>query len=419
MTNETVTDERESIESFRHRARQWLAANLKRADTPLPLHFDPPYQRELQARLFDAGFAGIAFPRQYGGAGLTLEHQRVFAEESAGYETPTAFDVSQGMLAPTLLEHGSEALKLAHLPAMLRGETQWIQLLSEPSGGSDMAGVLTRATRDGDRWIINGAKMWSTGADSADYGMCLARTNFDVPKHRGLSMIAVPLQHPGVTIEPIIGIERGPAEFCQEFFDDVEVPLHNLIGDENQGWAVAQSLLLYERDATAGIGYGYGLGGGAESSRDYGGSFQDILRVARANGAVTDPVARQLIAESYVDIVVAEQTSDRLAAAQRAGLLKGPWGSLLKLGMGIDAPRRAEIALTVAAADGVVWSTDQDHGRAISDNWLNGRIIAIAGGTNEMQRNIVSERILALPREPSTDTDVPFGDVLRRRPKRS
>jgi alkylation response protein AidB-like acyl-CoA dehydrogenase len=414
-----MSDPQESVEAFRLRARQWITANLAKTETPLPQDYDPPYQRQLQLKLFDAGFAGIAFPREYGGVGLTLEHQKVFAEEAAGFETPTCYDVSQGMLAPTLLEHGSEELKRAHLLGMLRGDTQWIQLLSEPSGGSDMAGVLTRATRDGDRWIINGAKMWSTGAHKADYGICLARTNFDVPKHRGLSMIAIPLRHPGVTIEPIIGVERGPAHFCQEYFDDVDVPLGNLVGEENQGWAVANSLLLYERDATAGVGFGYGLGGGAESSREYGGTFHHILNAARSYGTSSDPVIRQLIAESYIDIVVAEQTSDRLAAGQRTGILKGPWGSLLKLGIGIDAPRRSEIGLAVTGSDGVVWPADGEHGSDISDNWLNGRIIAIAGGTNEMQRNIVSERILGLPREPSTDTDVPFSDVLRRRPKRS
>jgi len=413
-----MSSEPESVESFRLRARAWIEANLVKTDIPLHQNSDRAYQRELQHKLADAGFAGIAFPVEYGGAGLTLDHQQAFAEESTGYQTPTGFDISQGMLAPTLLEYGSEELKRTHLPPMMRGDSQWIQLLSEPNGGSDLAGVLTRAVRDGDRWIINGAKMWSTGADHADYGMCLVRTNFDVPKHRGLSMIAVPLRHPGVTVEPVVLADRGPIEVCQEFFDDVQVPYGNLVGEEGHGWAVAQALLLYERDATADVGYGCGLGGGTESSRDYGGTFHGIVNAARSYGTSTDPVIRQLIAEAHIDIVVAEQASARLASGQSTGHLKGPWASLLKLGMGIDALRRSEIGITTAASDGVVWDVDSPLADYLTHRWLLGQTIAIAGGTNEMQRNIVSERILGLPREPSTDTDVPFSDVLRRRTKR-
>lgn len=414
-----MTDEQEDLDHFRERARAWLAQNMPRRGDGQPP--DLERSRELQARLFDGGFAGIAFPREYGGAGLTFEHQQVFADECRPYEYPGVFLVSNGMMAPTLLDHASEELKLQHIPRMLRGEERWLQLLSEPSGGSDMAAVTTTATRDGDVWLINGSKLWTSSATSADYGICLARTDLDAPKHRGLSMFAVPLKAPGVTIQPVLGSQGGTAHFFQEWFDDVAIPLGSLIGVENDGWTVAHSLLLHERNATAGLGHGIGLEGGR--SHDLISSnvdSSDLVALAASAGRLDDPTSRQLIAEAHVMAMVATQASARISAGLRVGALKGEWGSLLKLGLGIDAPRRAEIALSLAGADGVVWPDDLgEHLGAPGIEWLTSRSIAIAGGTNEMQRNIISERLLGMPREPATDRDVPFREVLgrRRRPQ--
>ena len=253
----------ESIEEFQKRARAWAVESLP-ADGDETLT-----DRELQAVLFDGGFAGIAMPKEYGGCGLTLQHQQVFYDEAVrGLRVPVGYMVSIGMLGATLMDHGSEVLKARHLPRILRGDEEWIQLLSEPSGGSDMAGALTRLTRDGETYVLNGAKMWSSGARQADYGMCLARSDWDAPKHRGLSMIAVPLQGtPGVVIEAIREVTGAEAHFCQEFFDDVQLPIENLVGEENQGWPVAQTLLYHERLATAGAGHGYGLSGAAARTR--------------------------------------------------------------------------------------------------------------------------------------------------------
>lgn len=219
--------EMESIDDFRARAREWIAANLPGADE------ESVGSRELQNRIFDGGFAGIAFPTEYSGAGLTLEHQKAFYDMAGDLEVqlPTTFMVSIGMLGPTLLDHGSHEAKRKFLPALLRGDEEWIQLLSEPRGGSDMAGATTRLTRDGDTFILSGAKMWSTNAHIADYGLCLCRSDWDAPKHRGLSMIAVPLKDtPGVTIEQTRTASGAAGEFCQEFFDDVVLPAENLIG---------------------------------------------------------------------------------------------------------------------------------------------------------------------------------------------
>jgi alkylation response protein AidB-like acyl-CoA dehydrogenase len=413
-------DDLESLNSFRERARPFISANLPKADPNGPRsRLSMAQAKELQAVIFDAGFAGIAVPSEYGGAGLTLAHQKVWAEEVAGYVVPAALFVSIGMLGITLLDEGSEALKQRHLPRILRGEEVWIQLLSEPSGGSDMAGVMTRATRDGDTWVVNGAKMWSTGAGDADYGMCLARTDWEVPKHEGLSMFAVPLKAPNVVIEPIVSIGGGPAHFFQEFFDDVAIPSENLIGQENQGWSVAHTLLFHERNATSGVGHGLGLGGGHEEGGGTGGhGVEDLVRYAQMAGTLDEPVTRQLIGEAYVLRRAASHVGDRVTVGMRTGAFKGDWGSLLKLGLGLDTLRRGEIGVSVAGADGVIWSDDgnADQGTA-GRTWLDARGISIAGGTNEMQRNIVSERLLGMPREPSTDRGVPFSEVVRRRQK--
>ena len=244
----------ESIEAFGRRATVWIESTLPSYDD------EPADSHSLQQMLFDNGFAGIAFPREYGGAGLTLQHQSAFFDITSqlNRQVPSIYSVSIGMLGPTILDNGSHDAKLKFLPPLLRGDQVWIQLLSEPRGGSDMAGSITRLTRDGDSYILNGAKMWSTGAHHSDFGLCLCRSDWDAPKHRGLSMIAVPLvDTAGVTIERIRGANGFAGEFCQEFLDDVTLPLNYLIGEENNGWAVAQSLLFHERNAVGQIGYGY------------------------------------------------------------------------------------------------------------------------------------------------------------------
>ncbi|HVA07100.1 MAG TPA: acyl-CoA dehydrogenase family protein [Acidimicrobiales bacterium] len=416
---DTAADNVDELESFRQRARSFVRNNLSAADPDHPSDLSLAEAKLLQATIFDAGLAGIAVPRAYGGAGLSLAHQEVWAEEVEGYVVPTPLFVSMGMLGITLLEHGSETLKKRHLPRILRGEEVWLQLLSEPSGGSDMAGVITRASRDGETWIVNGAKMWSTGAAEADYGMCLARTDWDAPKHRGLSMFAMPLKDPQVTIEPIVGIDGGPAHFFQEFFDEVSLPLDHLIGVENEGWSVAHTLLFHERNATAGVGHGLGLGGGREGSGGGGADshgVEDLVRYAGLSRSLTDPAIRQLIAEAYVADRARHHANDRVTVGMRTGAFKGDWGSLLKLGLALDTLRRAEIAISVAGADGVIWGDESPGAGSVAGRaWLNARSISIAGGTNEMQRNIVSERLLGLPREPAADRDAPFSEVIRRR----
>lgn len=409
----------ETPEAFRQRARAWISSNL------LPLSEAPPAHEEreknldrermLQARVFDAGFAGIAIPTEYGGAGLSLEHQRVWAEELLGYESPSFFVVSIGMMLPTLLDYGTEAVKLRHIPRMLRGEEFWLQLLSEPSGGSDMAGALTRATREGKEFVINGSKMWSTDAGWGDYGLCLVRTDWDAPKHAGLAMIAIPLKDERVSIEPIVPVDGREAHFFMEYIDDVRVHEDYLLGADNEGWAVAQRLLYHERNATAGVGYGYGLNNGDSNQSGFNWTL-NTRELAGHHHGMDNPYIAQRVTNDYIDQLVASHLADRINDGLQNNKLVGHWGSLLKLGLGIDAPANADVALAVAGADGVIWD-ESGNGGEVGLNWLRVRGVAIAGGSNEIQRNIVSERLLQLPREPGHARDTPFRELMKQRDK--
>jgi alkylation response protein AidB-like acyl-CoA dehydrogenase len=407
-----VTDEEtESVTAFRARAQAWIEGHLPHWDDDLV------DARDLQRLLFDGGFAGIAFPRPFGGCGLTLEHQKAFFDEAAAQDrqVPTgSIRVSIGMLGPTILDHGSEEAKLRFLPSLLRGDVLWMQLLSEPQGGSDMAGAMTRLSRDGDTFLLTGAKMWSSGAHEADLGLCLCRSSWDVPKHRGLSMIAVPLKGSrGISIQRTRSASGLTSDFCEEFFDNVELPVDNLIGAENDGWAVAQTLLRHERNTVGNIGYGYLIGRrDREPKRMFGGEPAARSIEAAVRRSALDAVGTMIV-DAYVESVVAPLTSARVMAGLRTGTHQGQWGSLTKLQSTVGAQASVRTALAAWGAEGVIWDGEDVRYDNIGTTWIESRGGTIAGGTNEMQRNIISERLLGLPREPTSDRDVPFSEVLR------
>jgi alkylation response protein AidB-like acyl-CoA dehydrogenase len=295
---------------------------------------------------------------------------------------------------------------------LLRGEHQWVQFLSEPTGGSDLAGCVTRAEHDGDEWVLNGSKIWSTAAMSATHAMCLARTDWDAPKHRGLTMFIMEIHQRGVQVDPIKQV-NGSLEFCQEFFDDVVLPADSPIGDVNDGWSVAQTLLAHERNAVGGgspyvSGRNY-LAEGADGARDL-----TVIAVARAAGIGDDPVARQLVAEAHVLDVVQRGLVQRISLGMANGALAVQAAAITKLFTATSSERKTEIRLTLAGVDAVTWPAGQETvGRDAGSDFLERQATSLAGGSNEIQRNIIAERVLGMPREWAADRDVPFKDVRR------
>ncbi len=400
------------LEEFRLRARTFLAASMPRLGAASNFELmredeDGERARRLQKILFDGGFAGICFPRAYGGLGLSRAHQTVFTQEAAEYEMPILFNVPTfGILAATLLDFGTEEQKRRHIPAMLEGRELWVQFLSEPSGGSDLAGLVTRATRDGDVFILNGSKIWSSGAHRADYALCLARTDFHAPKHRGLTCFIVEIHQPGIDVRRIRMV-NGTNEFCQEFFDDVAIPAVNVVGQVNDGWTVASRLLFHERDAVGG-GSPYSSGGVGRGER--GGGRKELIELARAMGTTGDPRVRQLLAEARVNELVASQLIRRVATGIRTGAFPGPAGSLPRLFAANNSERRCDIGLEIAGARaGAYLPGDPAAQQGIEFLMRQGG--SLGGGSSEMQRNIISERVLGMPREYAADKDKPFDEV--------
>jgi alkylation response protein AidB-like acyl-CoA dehydrogenase len=402
-------------EDYREQAQAWMEANLeRRADTRSPMlgasedktaeGIAP--ERRLQRRLYEAGYAGITWPARYGGQGLAPAHQRAFDEAARHYVLPdfgTVGGTTFGVCAPTMLAHASPAFLERHIPEILAGEELFAQFFSDPEAGSDLAGVRTQAVRDGERWILRGSKIWSSGAYYADYGMCLARTDWDVPKHRGLTWFAVPTTAKGVTVRRIRQI-NGNAEFCQEFFDDVELTDDDVIGPVNGGWTVTQTMLFFER----------GGGGTAGRMTTRGGIAPGLTELATVAGRLDDPLVRDLIARAHVDDLVRDAFQARLGDLMAANpALAASLASYGKLATGTFDPIRANLAMQVGGVHALAWDRSPSPGADAATGLLNSRILSIAGGSNEMQRNAIGERVLGLPREPAFDTRKPFRDVLR------
>lgn len=404
--------EEQDLDTFRLRARTWLADHMPpqrgRDDYIEDDLARWKHARELQARLFEGGFAGLGFPAEYGGQGLSRAHQRVFDEEALGYEMPTLLNVPTfGIIGATILEFGTEAQKKRYLPAMLRGNEVWVQFLSEPTGGSDLASVMTRATPDGDDFILSGSKIWSSGAYAADYGLCVARTSWDVPKHQGITVLIVKIDQPGVTVDRIRGV-AGDDEFCQEFFDDVRIPGENLVGEVDEGWTVVRGLLAHER-ASMGGASPYVSGGSPVPGQA---QQMDLIDLAAAAGRSDDPRVRQLIAEAHVQGIVQEQTARRVTTGMKTGHFPPPAGALLRLMGARDAVRRSDISLEIAGAGAAAWHAGELAGQ-IGIRFLARQGSELGGGSTEIQRNIISERLLGMPREFAADRDVPFNQVRR------
>jgi alkylation response protein AidB-like acyl-CoA dehydrogenase len=413
----------EDLDSFRHRLRGWLKENMPPAgQRPVPYHQQSDAdelaliarQRELQRRLFDGGFAGIIFPREYGGAGLTAAHQEVLNEEIVGYEYPARFQVPTfSPCAAVINEFGTDQQKLAHLPRILRGEEIWMQFLSEPGGGSDVAGAQTTALRDGDEWVLNGSKIWTTGAWWSDWGLCLARTNWDVPKHRGLSVFMLRIHQPGIDVHRIEML-NGSREFCQEFMTDVRIPDTDRIGEVDGGWTVGTRWMYHEKS----LGISPYFIRPAGSMRGVNPWAPTPLAVARQAGRLDDPMARQLVGEAHALKLAGQEASARISRGIGAKRLTDQAAGMARILTGVINARLATISLGLAGTAAVAWDPQDQLLGEQGTEFLMRQVRQISGGTIEMSRNGVSERFLGMPREARRDNDVAFRDVPRSAPSR-
>ena len=385
--------------SFRTEVRAWLDANcpdscrgpgeVPGGGTKVPMTDD---QRLWLARCADRGFSVPTWPEEYGGAGLRKDEYVTLLEEMRGLavRAPVA-GMGTSMIGPTLLEYGTDEQKARHLPRIARGEVWWCQGYSEPSSGSDLASLRTRAEDDGDHFVINGQKIWTSGAHNADWIFCLVRTDPDVPKHDGISFVLFTMHQPGVTVRPIRLIS-GASPFCETFFDNAIAQKADLIGGLNKGWTVAKRLLQHERSGITMLASG--------ENRETGAELHDLARryVGAANGCISDPVLRETVAGHRMDSQ-AFRLTQRRTVEESQGSTPGPATSIFKYYGANLRKQRAELQMSMMGTQGIGWQGDAFSGGelATTRTWLAGKAGSIAGGSNEVQLNIIAKRVLGLP----------------------
>ncbi len=353
--------------------------------------------QEWQRVKYDNGWAGITWPKEYGGRGGTAVQQGIFNQEEARYEVSAGvFSVGIGMAGPTIIAHGTEAQKQRYLDPMLRGEEVWCQLFSEPNAGSDLAGLRTTAVRDGDEWVVNGQKVWNSGAHYSHWGILLTRTDIDAPKHRGITYFLVDMRTPGIEVRPLKQI-TGAAHFNEVFLTDVRIPHENLLGAPNAGWGPILTTLANERT----------LIGGSQSQV----SIHDFADLARHFGAIDDPVVRQELARQHTYLETIRYMGYRVQTAASKGVAPGPESSVLKLAATRRITHAGSLAMTISGAAGMLAEADAFMSGFWQQQFLNQWMSKIGGGTDQVQRNIVGENVLGLPSEPRVDKNVAFRDI--------
>jgi alkylation response protein AidB-like acyl-CoA dehydrogenase len=386
---------------------------------------------EWRNKLADSGWGAPHWPKAWYGRDLPIGLVPIVDEE---FDRIGAVGVAKmgirTLAAATILAHGSDLHKEKFLRRILTGEDTWCQLFSEPGSGSDLAGAMTRAERRGNRWVVNGQKVWTTSAHRADYGLLLARTNMDVPKHKGLGYFILDMHQPGVEVVPLRQM-NGHASFNQVFFTDAEVAPEFLVEQDGDGWKIANTTLMHERR-------------GADSTRRYAkaserperiyreqakeiaidlepykwypqraGRADLIIERAKQTGQNADPVVRQEIAKLMIMARCAEWTARRARAAQAQGRPQGPEGSLGKLAASYIARAANQVHTMISGADAMLTGADSPMDGVIAEILVSTPAISIAGGTDEIQKNIISERVLKMPKEPRIDIDRPFREVAK------
>ena len=387
------------IEAFRAEVRAFLDARFALRDpladderedtiTRAPDGHDALVERArlLQRELADAGLSGVHFPIEYGGRGLSHAHAALINDEMRRYDAPSLRPLGIGMhlAAATLLASGSEAQKRRYLPALVSADEQWCQLFSEPDAGSDLASLRCRAVRDGDEWVVDGQKVWSSYASHAHFGLLLARTDPDAPKPQlGITMFLLPMHAPGVTVRPLVDIAGG-LHFNEVFLGGVRLPADAVIGEVHKGWGVSQDTLGGERS-----GYMGGSGGGRR--------LRQLTKAATSAGSIGDPVVRDRIARVVIAERVLEWVRDRFVGGTLAGGHPAA-GSMMKLAAGTLEQQSAELLADITGASGMAWLPAERDGDVVSHDLNASRQARIAGGAHEIQRNLLGERVLGLPR---------------------
>ena len=402
--------------AFRKEVQEWLDANAEKRDTDdssamgmFSENESPEMIEECKAwqqKKADAGWACITWPKDLGGRGGTLMENIIFSQEEAKYKIPpNIFMIGLGMAGPTIQVHGTPEQKQKWLPSMLRGDVVWCQLFSEPGAGSDLAGLRTKAVKDGDDWIINGQKVWTSGAHYSRWGILVTRSDFDAPKHKGLTYFVIDMEAEGVEVRPIKQITGG-ANFNEVFMTDVRIPDANRLDAVGNGWAVSLTTLMNER-----MSIGGGMGMGADLLI---GELDRIAETAYIDGVLAkdSPVVRQKIAEYYTRMKAMELTVNRTLSALSKGGMPGSESSIIKVAMGILLQEIASYAMELQGGLGTEFGEQSTFAGGLwQELYLGIPAIRIAGGTDEVQRNIIGERVLGLPTEARVDKGIPFKDI--------
>ena len=381
--------ESDDLVRFRDEARAWLETHAPAKGGPDDFTSGRDHRfvdgcRQWQGALHAGGWAGIAWPAEYGGRGQSALFDLAFTRLAAGYGVSTAaFDVGIGMVGPTLMVHGNPEQKQRYLPALLRGEHVWCQMFSEPGSGSDLAGLSTSARPLQGGWMVNGGKVWTSYARFADFAILLARSDPERPKHRGITCFVVDMATPGIEIRPIRQM-NGMAEFNQVFLSDVFIPDAAMVGDVHDGWTVANTMLSSER----------GLAGA-----DWPGSAE-MASVARRRGASADPVVRQRVAEAFIGEEILRCLDLRVQTQLAQGAPVGALASIVNLSFADHLRRTGDSAAALVGPDVLVADSNSSPEGRWQFHLLTAPSVRIASGTDEIQRNILGERALGLPREP-------------------
>lgn len=412
VNDSVVTDESEDIDAIVAEAERYFRAQLPpdwveavdRNDLDLLLAARREHDGdEIWARVSSGGHLVPTWAKEHGGLGVSAKAGAAITRLLGRYRMPTFHNpVGVDMVGPALLKWGTAEQQARYLPPIACYEDIWCQLFSEPGAGSDLAGLATRAVRDGDTWVVNGQKLWTSLAEMASFGLLLARTAPDAPKHRGITCFLLPMDSQGVTIRPVRQI-TGDAEFSEVFLDDVAVDDSLRIGEVNEGWRVATSVLMNERTAVSGSGAALP---GTVSGRS-------ITALIQRHAPVTDPTLRQRLAQAYIEDKLVTYTNQRAAARRRAGQPAGAEGSISKLFFSEHTQRLQNLAVDLEGPAALAWREDDRWMKGTAWSFLRVRSKTIAGGTSEVQRNILGERILGLPREPEIDRDIPWSQVRR------